>query len=75
MAKKIVMVCVMALLLPYIITLAWTGRIEEKKEVPLITSGKKVILDRINGESYMDVVEYLRGLPSMGRKRCGHRPS
>ena len=52
----------MALLLPYIITLAWTGRIEEKKEVPLITSGKKVILDRKNGESYMDVEEYLPGV-------------
>ena len=52
----------MALLLPYIITLAWTGRIEEKKQVPLITSGKKVILDRKNGESYMDVEEYLPGV-------------
>ncbi len=56
------MICVMALLLPYIITLAWTGRIEEKKQVPLITSGKKVILDRKNGESYMDVEEYLPGV-------------
>ena len=62
MAKKVVMICVMALLLPYIITLAWTGRIEEKKQVPLITSGKKVILDRKNGESYMDVEEYLPGV-------------
>ena len=62
MAKKIVMVCVMALLLPYIITLAWTGRIDENKEVPLITSGKKVILERKNGESYMDVEEYLPGV-------------
>lgn len=62
MAKKIVMVCVVALLLPYIVTLAWTGRIEEKREVPLITSGKKVILDRKSGASYMDVEEYLSGV-------------
>lgn len=52
----------MALLLPYIITLAWTGRIEEKKDIPLITSGKKIILDRKNGESYMDAEEYLTGV-------------
>lgn len=62
MAKKIAMVCIVALLLPYIITLAWTGRIEEKREVPFITSGKKVILDRKGGETYLDVEEYLAGV-------------
>lgn len=62
MAKKIFMACIVALLLPYIITLAWTGRVEEKREVPLITSGKKVILDRKSGETYMDVEEYLPGV-------------
>lgn len=60
--KKIVTVCLMALLIPYIITLAWTGRIEEKTEIPLITSGKKVILDRKSGETYLDVEEYLPGV-------------
>ncbi|MDR1550972.1 MAG: SpoIID/LytB domain-containing protein [Hungatella sp.] len=62
MIKKMVMACIFALLFPYIITLAWTGKIEEKKEIPIITSGKKIILDRKNGESYMDVEEYLPGV-------------
>lgn len=62
MIKKTVMACILALLFPYIITLAWTGKIEERKEIPIISSGKKIILDRKNGESYMDVEEYLPGV-------------
>lgn len=61
MAKKVMTVCIAALLLPYMITLAWTGRVEAKRSVPILTSGKKVILDRNGGESYMDVEEYLPG--------------
>ena len=56
------MVCILSLLIPYIVTLAWTGRVAEKREIPLITSGKKIILDRKNGESYIDVEEYLPGV-------------
>lgn len=56
------MACILALLFPYIITLAWTGKIEERKNVPIVTSGKKILLDRKNGESYMDVEEYLPGV-------------
>ncbi len=62
MIKKAFMACILALLFPYIITMAWTGKIEEKKEFPVITSGKKIILDRKNGETYMDVEEYLPGV-------------
>ncbi|WP_024294415.1 SpoIID/LytB domain-containing protein [Lacrimispora indolis] len=62
MIKKAVMACILALLFPYIITLAWTGKIEERKNVPIVTSGKKILLDRKNGESYMDVEEYLPGV-------------
>lgn len=62
MLKKAVMMCILALLFPYIITLAWTGTIEAKRENPVIISGKTVILDRKNGESYMDVEEYLPGV-------------
>ena len=56
------MACILALLIPYIVTLAWTGRVEERREIPLITSGKKIILDRKSGESYIDVEEYLPGV-------------
>ncbi|MEY8355900.1 SpoIID/LytB domain-containing protein [Lachnospiraceae bacterium 54-53] len=62
MIKKAVTVCILALLFPYIITLAWTGKIEEQKKVPLITSGKRILLDRKGSESYMDVEEYLPGV-------------
>ncbi|WP_349947396.1 SpoIID/LytB domain-containing protein [Lacrimispora sp. BS-2] len=62
MMKKMVVACILALLFPYIITLAWTGKIEAEKEMPIITSGKKIILDRKSGESYMDVEEYLPGV-------------
>lgn len=62
MAKKIMLVCIAALLLPYIITLAWTGRVEAKKNAPILTGGKKVILERNGGESYLDVEEYLPGV-------------
>lgn len=62
MIKKAVMACILALLFPYIITLAWTGKIEERKNVPIVTSGKTILLDRKNGESYMDVEEYLPGV-------------
>lgn len=62
MGKKLLAVLLAALLLPYVITLAWTGRIEEKKEVPLPASGKLVYLDRKSGDAYMDVEEYLPGV-------------
>ena len=62
MGKKILMACILAFLFPYIITLAWTGKIEEKKDMPITLSGKRVILDRMGGETSMDVEEYLPGV-------------
>lgn len=62
MGKKILMACILAFLFPYIITLAWTGKIEEKKDMPITLSGKRVILDRKGGETSMDVEEYLPGV-------------
>ncbi len=62
MMKKVAMACILALLFPYIITLAWTGKIEGKKDISVVTSGKKILLDRKKGESYMDVEEYLPGV-------------
>jgi len=62
MVKKITMACIIALLFPYIITLAWTGKIEEKKSFPLEMSGKTIILDRKGASSSMDVEEYLPGV-------------
>lgn len=53
--------CVLALLIPYVVTLAWSGTIRgNTKQVELI-SGKKIILDQQNN-GYMDVEEYLVGV-------------
>lgn len=62
LVKKAIIVCILTLLFPYIITLAWTGKIEEQKNMPLMTSGKKIILDRKGSQTYMDVEEYLPGV-------------
>lgn len=62
MVKKLTMACIIALLFPYIITLAWTGKIEEKKNFPMEISGKTIILDRKGTSSSMDVEEYLPGV-------------
>ncbi len=62
MVKKMTMACIIALLFPYIITLAWTGKIEVKKNFPMETSGKTIILDRKGASSSMDVEEYLPGV-------------
>lgn len=62
MVKKMTMACIIALLFPYIITLAWTGKIEVKKDFPMETSGKTIILDRKGASSSMDVEEYLPGV-------------
>ncbi|WP_394522756.1 SpoIID/LytB domain-containing protein [Lacrimispora sp. JR3] len=62
MMKKMIMACILALLFPYIITLAWTGKIEEKKDLPIQSSGKTIILDRKGTQSSMDVEEYLPGV-------------
>lgn len=62
MKKKIAMMFVTALLIPYVTTLAWTGTIkgeEVKKSEP---SGKRIILDRGSTQSVMDAEEYLVGI-------------
>lgn len=62
MKKKIVMMFVMALLIPYVTTLAWTGTIKGEEVERSEPSGKRVILDRGGGRSVMDGEEYLVGI-------------
>lgn len=61
MMRRIVGMCVAALLLPYVITLAWTGRVEgstiEKSEIKRI-----IVLDRGAAPSAVDLEEYLIGV-------------
>ena len=62
--KKAVVLCLAALLIPYITTLAWTGSAEGSIQKPEST-GKKVILDRGNGSAAMDLEEYLIGVTAV----------
>lgn len=62
--RKIMGMCLLAVCIPYIVTLAWTGRVEgnisEKQEVK-----RTVILDKGNVPSAMDLEEYLIGVVAM----------
>lgn len=62
MGRKLVTALVMTLLIPYIVTLAWTGTIEGKEAAPDLTSGKRIMLDRGTQSTYVDVEEYLVGV-------------
>lgn len=62
MGKKLITALFAALLLPYIVTLAWTGTIEGKETAPDLTSGKRIFLDRGAQGTYVDVEEYLVGI-------------
>ena len=59
--KKSAVFCLAALLIPYVITLAWTGRAwgsVEKAE----KTGRYVILDRGSAHIPMELEEYLLGV-------------
>lgn len=62
--KKIVGLCFLALMIPYIVTLAWTGRVEGSIQK---TDGisKKILLDRGTVPSAIDVEEYLIGMVAL----------
>lgn len=53
--------CLLALLIPYIITLVFTGTIRGEAKQPELVSGKRIVLDR-EQSGYMDVEEYLIGV-------------
>lgn len=62
--KKAAVMCLAALLIPYITTLAWTGRAEGS--VPKMeTTGKTVILDRGSASVAMNLEEYLIGVTAV----------
>lgn len=62
--RKIIGMCLLAICIPYIVTLAWTGRVEgnaaERQEVK-----RTVILDKGNMSSTVDLEEYLIGVVAM----------
>lgn len=62
--KKIMGMCLIAVIIPYIVTLAWTGRVEGT--IPVAKGGKKTImLDRGTNPTAVDLEEYLIGVTAM----------
>lgn len=60
--KRIVIGCLLALLIPYIVTLAWTGTIQGEEKKTEAHSDRRILLDRGDSGIYMDVEEYLIGV-------------
>lgn len=60
--KRVIAGILWALLVPYIMTLAWTGTVEGKSTKVELSSGKRILLDTQNTKSYLDVEEYLVGV-------------
>lgn len=59
--KKIIGICLLALLIPYVVTLAWTGRVKGTAEHDA-SSGRTVLLDRGNTPVRVDLEKYLIGV-------------
>lgn len=53
--------CLLALLIPYVVTLVWNGSLRGEQKPAFVTSGKRVLLDGGSG-GYVDVEEYLIGV-------------
>ena len=62
MKKRILLAVIAALMIPYIVTLAWTGTVVEEIAPQEIPSGRKILLDRGNNSVYVDLEEYLIGI-------------
>lgn len=62
MGRKLITALTAVLLIPYIVTLAWTGTIEGRDQAPDLSSGKRILLDRGSQSTYVDVEEYLVGV-------------
>ena len=57
--KKCVLVILAALLLPYMVTLAWTGRIQGEDEILTLPSGRYIVIQQNGLEKKVDAEEYL----------------
>lgn len=62
--KKIIGMCLLAVIIPYIVTLAWTGRVEGNMQISKDVK-KTILLDRGTSPSAIDIEEYLIGVTAM----------
>lgn len=60
--KRVAAGILWALMVPYIVTLAWTGTVEGKSTQVELSSGKRILLDSEGSSEYLDVEEYLVGI-------------
>lgn len=62
MKNKFWLAALLVLLVPYVVTLAWTGTVSgEEYQKTEVYSGRRIILDR-DKSTYLDVEEYLIGI-------------
>lgn len=62
--QKAAAMCLAAILIPYISTLAWTGRVEGNTQ-RMESAGKSIILDRGSTGTAVDLEEYLIGVTAV----------
>lgn len=62
--RKAAAMCLTAILIPYIATLAWTGRVEGNTQ-KMEKAGKSIVLDRGSSETSVDLEEYLIGVTAV----------
>ena len=62
--RKAAAVCLLAILIPYITTLAWTGRVEGNTDRGAV-SGRTILLDREGSPAPVDMEEYLIGITAL----------
>ena len=53
--------CLLALLIPYVVTLVWSGSIRGEQKPQMVISGKRILLDG-DQSGYVDAEEYLIGM-------------
>lgn len=59
--KRIWTGCFLALLIPYVVTLAWSGSVRGEERQTVMPSGRRILFDQA-GKGYMDAEEYLIGV-------------
>ncbi len=59
--KRIWTGCLLALLIPYVVTLVWSGSIRGEQKPQMVISGKRILLDG-DQSGYVDAEEYLIGM-------------
>lgn len=63
--RKIAGICLLAVCIPYVTTLAWTGRVEGNMIEKAHSNERKILLDRGGTPAAVDLEEYLIGIAAV----------